>query len=94
MKAIYFEWDEGNETKNWSKHHVSKEECEEIFFREPFVLESSFQKEKRFYAYGETIKHRKLFVVFAIRKEKIRVISARDMSRKERGFYEKSKKNS
>ena len=87
-----FEWDEGNLLKNWQRHGVSASECEQIFFNHPLVTAPTArhsQKEQRFYALGHTDGRRRLFVVFAIRRDLIRVISARDMSRKERREYER-----
>ena len=87
-----FEWDEGNQTKNWIKHQVSPSECEEVFFNLPLLLLNDVQhsqEEKRFYVLGKTNADRKLFISFTIRATKIRVISARDMSRKERQAYAK-----
>ena len=88
-----FEWDEGNRTKNWIKHQVSTSECEEVFFNLPLLLANNVkhsQKEKRFYVLGQTNAERRLFISFTIRSKKIRVISARDMSRKERKIYAKT----
>ncbi|MBN2078043.1 MAG: BrnT family toxin [Spirochaetes bacterium] len=92
-----FDWDDGNLNKNWDMHRVSSGECEEVFFNEPFFTycdERHSGKENRFFLLGETGEKRPLFVVFTIRKSLIRVISARDMSRKERNVYETLKKNS
>ena len=86
-----FDWDEGNESKNWIKHHVSRSEAEEIFFNMPLLISDDTehsQQEVRFAAYGVTNEQRWLFVVFTQRENKIRVISARDMNRKERMTYE------
>ena len=85
-----FEWDEQNTAKNWLKHRVSPLESEQIFFNRPFVVagdKKHSDKEKRFYALGQTNAGRMLFVVFTVRSRLIRVISARDMSRKEREVY-------
>lgn len=85
-----FEWDDGNQTKNWTKHQVSTSECEELFFNLPLLLQDDLQHsqdEKRFYVLGQTNAERKLFISFTIRTNKIRVISARDMSSKERQVY-------
>lgn len=85
-KITRFEWGEGNDTKNWLKHKVSQFECEQVFFNEPLVVESDEShsgREARFYALGQTDKGRLLFVVFTIRKDSIRVISARDMKAQE-----------
>ncbi len=90
-----FQWDEGNTLKNWKKHGVSNSECEEIFFNQPLVVaddEKHSGREKRCFALGKSGDGRRLFVVFTIRKEKIRVISARDMSKKEQCIYEKQEK--
>ncbi len=85
-----FEWDRHNAGKNWERHQVSVPECEEIFFHAPLLVEEDSrhsQSEPRFYCLGQTGAGRLLFVVFTIRGPFIRVISARDMSRKEREVY-------
>ena len=93
MSCTGFEWDEGNLAKNWEKHGVTAPESEQIFFNRPLIAgsdETHSQKEARFYALGQTDTGRPLFVVFTIRNNLIRAISARDMSRKERRVYSKS----
>ncbi len=88
-----FDWDENNREKNWEKHQVLAGECEEVFFNLPLLLESDpdhSQKEPRYYVLGHTIAGRRLFIAFTIREDKIRVISARDMSKKERSIYEQT----
>lgn len=85
-----FEWDAGNREKNWDKHGVSTGECEEVFFNQPLVVaadEGHSQHEERFFALGHADEGRMLFLVFTIRGSLVRVISARDMSRKERKVY-------
>ena len=90
MKNIFshltgFEWDEGNINKNWEKHKVTHVECEEIFFKEPIIVQQDKMhpiSEERYFALGKTDKDRLLFVIFTIRGDKIRVISARDMNKK------------
>ena len=87
-----FEWDAGNQTKNWLKHQVSASECEELFFNLPLLLANGkqhSQEENRFYVLGQSISGRRLFISFTIRNNKIRVISARDMRLKERQAYDK-----
>jgi uncharacterized DUF497 family protein len=89
-RATGFQWDEGNTEKNWSKHQVSTAECEQVFFNQPLVVAPDVKhsgQEERFYALGQTDPERLLFVVFTLRGELIRVVSARDMSRKERKVY-------
>lgn len=85
-----FDWDKDNIEKNWLKHKVSPVECEQVFFNKALVAEDlkHSQREKRYYALGLTDDKRLLFVAFTIRKNLIRVISARDMSKKERKIYE------
>lgn len=93
-----FDWDEGNSRKNADKHGVTQSEAEEIFFNEPLlVLEDSrhSQAEARFHALGETDDGRLLHITFTLRQNGtlIRVISARDMHRKERAVYEQVEKD-
>ena len=85
-----FDWDQGNIEKNWERHKVSSIECEEVFFDRPLVVAedtSHSKSEGLYYALGRTNDDRHLFVVFTIRNNKIRIISARDMNRKERRVY-------
>jgi uncharacterized protein len=93
-----FEWDEANITKNWDLHRVTPEEAEDVFFNDPFVLRSDpshSRREKRYWTLGKTARDRRLFVAFTIRGKRIRVISARDMSRRENEEYQRyEEKNS
>lgn len=93
-----FDWDEGNSDKNWLKHKVSKLECEQVFFNQPLIIaddDKHSENEKRWYLLGRTDSNRKLFISFTIRKNLIRVISARNMNKKERDIYnEEIKKDS
>jgi hypothetical protein len=85
-----FEWDKGNSDKNRIRHHVTQGECEQVFFNEPIVVSSDIkhsQAEGRWYVLGKTDGERLLFIVFTIRKNKVRVISARDVNKKEREIY-------
>ena len=87
-----FDWDEGNLLKNWEKHGVTVAECEQVFFNRPLLArcdESHSSAENRYYLLGKADSGRGLFMVFTIREEHIRVISARDQSRKERRSYER-----
>lgn len=91
-----FDWDEWNIRKNWEKHRVTHTECEEAFFNSPFIVkrnEIHSKLEVRYFALGKTDTGRLLFIVFTIRNNKIRIISARDMSKKERRIYEQIEKN-
>jgi uncharacterized DUF497 family protein len=89
-----FDWDDGNIRKN-ERHGVSVSEAEQVFFNQPLlVLEDvdHSQDERRYHALGRTQERRLLHITFTLRSEgsKIRVISARDMHRKERTFYEQA----
>lgn len=93
---VGFEWDSANETKNANKHQVSCMECEQVFFNIPILLHEDTKHsmtEQRSYVLGQTDESRKLFMVFTRRKNLIRIISARDMNKKERNIYEKAKEN-
>lgn len=85
-----FDWDEHNMLKNWEKHRVLPRECEEVFFQSPLIVREDrlhSQQEPRYYALGRSSSGRRLFLAFTVRGDRIRVISARDMSRKEREVY-------
>ena len=89
-----FDWDEGNARKN-EKHNVSMAEAEQVFFNAPLlVLEDSkhSNQEPRFHVLGKSDEKRLLHITFTLRQagEKIRIISARDMHKKERETYEKA----
>lgn len=89
---LIFDWDKGNKEKNWIKHKVSYKECEEFFLSKPenvFIDEGHSDKEERFIAYWYTDRGRNLTIVFVIREDKIRIVSARDQNKKERKKYEK-----
>ena len=91
-----FDWDEENAAKNWERHRVTPEEAEEVFFHDPFVLRSDpthSRREKRYWALGKTGRDRRLFLAFTVRGKLIRVISARDMSRRETEEYERHEKS-
>jgi uncharacterized protein len=89
-----FNWDTGNARKN-EKHGVSMAEAEQVFFNSPLLLledAAHSQKEPRIHALGKTDDGRTLHITFTLRQagSLIRVISARDMHRKERAIYEQA----
>ncbi len=95
-QIVGFYWDEGNARKSAEKHGVSQAEAEQLFFNQPLLLlpdPKHSQQESRFHALGKTDDKRQLHITFTIRNSAadmfIRVISARDMHRKERSRYEK-----
>ena len=86
-----FEWDEGNVRKNWESHRVTPQETEQVFFNRPLIVADDpkhSRSERRYFVLGQTDENRALFVAFTLRGQRIRVISARDMSRKERKVYQ------
>lgn len=87
-----FDWDDGNARKNLDKHGVSQAEAEQVFASEPLLADDvkHSQAEPRFQALGKTIEGRFLHITFTLRgsDKNIRVISARDMNRKERAIYD------
>ena len=94
-QIVGFDWDAGNSRKNAHKHDVSQAEAESVFFGDPLIVAEDLghsRKEQRFNALGKTIQGRALHVTFTLRGDGalIRVISARDMNRKERRLYEQA----
>lgn len=93
-KITGFNWDDGNARKN-DKHGVSMAEAEQVFFNAPLLLledTAHSQQEIRVHALGKTDGGRALHISFTLREasQLIRVISARDMHRKERAIYEQA----
>ena len=89
---IGFDWDDGNVLKNEIKHNLKWQTIEELFFNEPLVVvedkKHSDETECRYLALGHVDDGRLVSVIFTKRGDKIRVISVRAMSKKERRFYE------
>src|SRR5271165_4251473 len=93
-KVIGFQWDEGNSRKN-EQHGVSMAEAEQVFFNSPLLVVPDIRHsdtESRFHALGKSNEGRRLHITFTLRGvgDAIRVISARDMHRKERTIYEQA----
>jgi uncharacterized protein len=87
-----FEWDDGNARKSAEKHGVGQAEAEQVFFNQPLLLREDIRHstvEIRSQALGKSNAGRLLHVTFTLRGagRLIRVISARDMARKERVIY-------
>ena len=94
ISVLGFDWDKGNARKN-DKHGVNQSEAEEVFFNQPLLLLDDTRhggQESRFHALGRTHAGRTLHIAFTLRADDtlIRVISARDMHRKERSIYEQA----
>jgi uncharacterized DUF497 family protein len=94
-RVVGFDWDAGNERKSADKHRVKQAEAEQAFFNQPLLVledERHSVSERRFHALGRTEARRRLHITFTLRREGslIRVISARDMSVRERTIYDES----
>ncbi len=90
-----FNWDTGNERKSVEKHSVSRFEAEQVFFNQPLLVlidQKHSQNEERYHALGKSNDARLLHITFTLCSADtlIRVISAREMHRKERNIYEQS----
>ena len=94
-QIVGFEWDDGNSRKSADKHAVSQADAEGVFFNDPLILVEDRRhsdNEQRFNALGKIGQNRLLHVTFTLRHNgtMIRVISARDMHRRERRYYEQA----
>ncbi|MFH1561128.1 MAG: BrnT family toxin [Patescibacteria group bacterium] len=91
-KCKDFEWDKWNIDKSYQKHGITPNESEEAFLDEKAIVLKDFrhsQKEKRYSLLGKTTNNKLLFIVFTLRTEKVRIISARKANKKERSNYGK-----
>jgi len=94
--CVGFDWDDGNLLKNWEKHGVSASECEQVFFNRPVITSPDVVHsghEARFYTLGKSDSGKHFFIVFTVRDNRIRIISARDMNRKERDAHKYHEEN-
>jgi hypothetical protein len=94
-QIVGFDWDDGNSRKSADKHDVSQAEAESVFFNDPLIVAENArhsEMERRLNALGKTTQNRLLHITFTLRQNgtMIRVISARDMHRKERKAYEQA----
>lgn len=92
-KIVGFEWDKGNLDKSYKKHGILPNEAEEVFLDEEILIledDEHSRQEKRFEAIGKIIEGKILFLVFTLRRDKIRIISARAANQKERRRYEQA----
>jgi uncharacterized protein len=92
-----FDWDDGNSNKNWYLPGVNDQECEEMFSNVPVIValdQGHSASEARHTALGRTNSGRRLFIAFTVRSKLFRVISAREMNRREgRRYEEEIKRN-
>jgi uncharacterized DUF497 family protein len=86
-----FQWDRGNIDKSLINHNVENWECEQVFFNRPLIVLDDPKhsiSEKRWAAFGKTDTDRFLVVIFTKKNNLIRIISSRDMNKRERSFYD------
>jgi len=89
-----FQWDDGNAPKVWERHQVLPAECEQVFLNRPVLIAGDLRhskQEARHHALGLSDAERRLALVFTIRGPLVRVIAARDMSRRERRIYDQAR---
>lgn len=93
-RIIGFEWDKWNVDKSYKKYGITPNETEEVFLDEKVTIKKDFEhqeQEERFIAIGKTTENKILFVVFTMRKDKIRIISGRVANKKEKEVYQRGK---
>ena len=93
-EPVKFDWDGHNQDKSLIKHQVTMNEAEEAFFdlsKQEYPDPGHSENELRKIVVGKTKRGRLPFIVYTIRKEKVRIISARDLNKtKERNLYEEA----
>jgi uncharacterized protein len=94
-RSLVFDRDNGNSRKSADKHDVSQAEAESIFFNDPLIVIEDVkhsETERRLHALRKTAQNRLLHITFTLRQNAamVRVISARDMNKKERKVYEQA----
>lgn len=91
LQGITFEWDSHKAVTNLNKHGVSFEHACEVFF-DPFLIvlkdDEFIDGEIREMVIGVTRGWRLLFIVYVMRVDRIRLISARLTTNMERKQYE------
>lgn len=86
-----FEWNKGN-LDHIKKHKVGYKECEEVFISKPIIIKKDLTHSKyetRYRVLGKTFLERRLYIVYTIREKYIRIITARDLNKKEQEKYKK-----
>ncbi len=94
-QPLEFNWDLHNIEKNWNKHNVHYKECEQAFINKPILIFKDVkhsQDEVRYTLFGQSDDKRQLSITYTMRSSQVRVISARDLNKKERSVYAKEAK--
>jgi uncharacterized DUF497 family protein len=91
--SLEFEWDSRKASENRRKHGVTFEESATVF-GDPLAVvfkdEDHSIGERREIMIGHSDEHRLLLVSFTERGDKIRIISARNVTKRERRDHEES----
>ena len=90
MKIEKISWDQET-VDHISSHLVSPEEVEEVLFNDvdtPLMMRG---KEGKYLAYGKTHGGRLLFIVWASKYKKTKIITVRDMTGKGKRLYRRRK---
>ena len=94
--ALVFQWDEKKAKQNIKKHRVPFEEAATVF-ADPLSLTIDdpmhSTAEQRFVTMGSSLRGRLLVAVHADRGERIRIISARKATARERKVYEEGEES-
>ena len=93
--SLLVEWDTGKANANISKHGVSFDEASTVFQDNLSITISDplhSENEDRFILIGHSYSGHLLVVVHTCRKNRIRIISARKATKKERSNYEANEK--
>ena len=91
MKIQNISWNQET-VDHIANHGVSPEEVEQVLFNDEDVPSILRGKENKYLTYGETENNRFLFVVWVSKYRKTCIITARDMTKKEKQFYRKRKR--
>jgi hypothetical protein len=91
MAELQFEWDDAKAAGNLQKHGVTFDEASSVF-RDPLAKvvpdPTDPSGEDRAIMMGHSDQGRLLLIVFTERADRIRIISAREATRRERHGYE------
>ena len=94
--GIKFEWDPNRAVRNFQKHKVSFEEAATVF-RDALSMTvpdpDHSMEEDRHITIGFTNRFRLLMVAHAERGDRVRIISARELTSRERKQYEEGSWN-
>ena len=92
--SMQFEWNPEKAKTNLAKHQVDFEEASKVFNDPMFITfldEEHSKGEDRYITIGLSDKNRLLLVAHTERKGKIRIISARKVSKNEEKFYQSAR---